>query len=105
MRSAKRHINPIDMEIIYRAYRSVWTVLNQEKRLTDSDEARDLSKVTQKKKNCGKGIDSKPSGSEFRKIGVKNPQKSPPKKDYDLPQRCCPPSSKKIPPRMKKFVW
>jgi hypothetical protein len=49
MRSAKGHIRPIDMEIIYRAYRSVWTVLNDEKRLTDSDEARELSdKVTRK---------------------------------------------------------
>ena len=47
MRSAKKHIHPIDMEIIYRAYRSVWTVLNQEKRLTDSDEVHELSdKVT-----------------------------------------------------------
>jgi hypothetical protein len=49
MRSAKKHINPVDMEVIYRAYRSVWTVLSQEKRLTDSDEARALSdKVTRK---------------------------------------------------------
>jgi hypothetical protein len=49
MRSAKRHITPVDMEIIYRAYRSVWTVLNHEKRLTDSDEAHELSdKVTRK---------------------------------------------------------
>ena len=49
MRSAKRHIHPIDMEIIYRAYRSVWTVLNHEKRLTDSDETHELSnKVTRK---------------------------------------------------------
>jgi hypothetical protein len=49
MRSAKRYIHPIDMEIIYRAYRSVWTVLNQEKCLTDSDEAHELSdKVTRK---------------------------------------------------------
>ena len=36
MRSKKSHIHPIDMEVIYRAYRSVWTVLNYEKRLTDS---------------------------------------------------------------------
>ena len=44
---AKKHITPIDMEIIYRAYRSVWTVLNHEKRLTD--EAHELSdKVTRK---------------------------------------------------------
>lgn len=49
MRSAKKHIHPIDMEIIYRAYRSVWTVLNHENRLTDSDEAHALSgKVTRK---------------------------------------------------------
>ena len=47
MRSAKKHITPIDMEIIYRAYRSVWTALNHEKRLTDADEAHELSdKVT-----------------------------------------------------------
>ena len=40
---------PIDMEVIYRAYRSVWTVLNYEKRLTDSDEAHELrDKVTRK---------------------------------------------------------
>ena len=32
-----------------KAYRSVWTVLNYEKRLTDSDEAHELSdKVTRK---------------------------------------------------------
>jgi hypothetical protein len=49
MRSARKHINPIEMEIIYRAYRSVWTVLNQEKHLSDSNEARELSdKVTRK---------------------------------------------------------
>jgi len=49
MRSAKKHITPIDMEIIYRAYRSVWTALNHEKRLTDADEAHELSdKVTRK---------------------------------------------------------
>jgi len=49
MRSKKSHIHPIDMEVIYRAYRSVWTVLNYEKRLTDSDEAHELSdKVTRK---------------------------------------------------------
>ena len=49
MRSAKRHIHPVDMEVIYRAYRSVWTVLNCEKRLTDSNEAHELSdKVTRK---------------------------------------------------------
>jgi hypothetical protein len=49
MRSAKRHIRPIDMEIIYRAYKSVWTVLNDGKRATDSHEAHELSdKVTRK---------------------------------------------------------
>jgi hypothetical protein len=49
MRSEKRHITPIDMEVIYRAYRSVWTELNYEKRLTDSNEAKELSaKVTRK---------------------------------------------------------
>ena len=49
MRSAKRHINPIDMEVIYRAYRSVWAALDHERRLTDSNEAHELSdKVTRK---------------------------------------------------------
>jgi hypothetical protein len=49
MRSAKKHINPIDMEIIYRAYRSVWTVLSHEKPAINSSEARELSdKVTRK---------------------------------------------------------
>jgi hypothetical protein len=49
MRSAKMHIRPIDMETIYRAYRSVWTVLNDGKRVIDSHEAHELSdKVTRK---------------------------------------------------------
>jgi hypothetical protein len=49
MRSAKRYIRPIDMEIIYRAYRSVWTVLNDGNRMADAVEARELSdKVTRK---------------------------------------------------------
>lgn len=49
MRSKKKHIRPVDMEIIYRAYRSVWTVLNDGKRVTDSVEAHELSdKVTRK---------------------------------------------------------
>ena len=49
MRSEKKHIRPVDMEIIYRAYRSVWTVLSQGKYLTDSDEAHKLSdRVTRK---------------------------------------------------------
>ena len=30
MRSVKKYITPIDMEIIYRAYKSVWTELNHE---------------------------------------------------------------------------
>ena len=49
MRSTKRHIRAIDMEIIYRAYRSVWTVLNDGNRVANSDEARELGdKVTRK---------------------------------------------------------
>ena len=49
MRSTRRYIRPIDMEIIYRAYRSVWTVLNDGKRVTNSDDARELSdRVTRK---------------------------------------------------------
>jgi hypothetical protein len=49
MRSAKRHIRPIDMEIIYRAYRSVWTALNDGTRAADSDEAHKLrDEVTRK---------------------------------------------------------
>jgi len=49
MRSAKRHIRPIDMEIIYRAYRSVWTVVNDGKRVADPNEAHELrDKVTRK---------------------------------------------------------
>ena len=49
MRSAKRHITPVDMEVIYRAYRSIWTVLNYEERLTDADDAEELrDKVTRK---------------------------------------------------------
>ena len=56
MRAAKGHIRPIDMEIIYRAYRSVWTVLNDGNRLTDSDEARELSdKVTRKLVEVARG--------------------------------------------------
>ena len=35
MHSAKKHITPIDMEIIYRAYRSVWTERTYENRITD----------------------------------------------------------------------
>jgi hypothetical protein len=49
MRSTKRHIRAIDMEIIYRAYRSVWTALNDGNRVANSDEARELGdKVTRK---------------------------------------------------------
>jgi hypothetical protein len=56
MRSAERQIRPIDMEIIYRAYRSVWTVLNDGKRVTDSAEARELSdKVTRKLVEVARG--------------------------------------------------
>jgi len=43
MRSKKKHIRPVDMEIIYRAHRSVWTVLNDGKRVTNSVEAHELS--------------------------------------------------------------
>jgi hypothetical protein len=49
MRSAKRHIHPVDMEVLYRAYRSVWTVLNCEKRLTDSNKAHELSDMVTRK--------------------------------------------------------
>ena len=46
---AMKHITPIDMEIISRAHRSVWTALNHDRRLTNSDEAHELSdKVTRK---------------------------------------------------------
>jgi hypothetical protein len=49
MRSVKRHIRPIDMEIIYRAHRAVLTVLSDGKRVPDSHEAHELSdKVTRK---------------------------------------------------------
>jgi hypothetical protein len=44
---AKKHITPIDMEIIYRAHRSVWAALKHEKLLGGSDENHELSdKVT-----------------------------------------------------------
>ncbi len=46
---AKKHITPIDMEMISRAHRSVWTALKHEKLLGSSDEAHELSdKVTRK---------------------------------------------------------
>ncbi len=49
MRSVKKYITPIDMEIIYRAYRSVWTELNPEESGIDPRKARELSdKVTRK---------------------------------------------------------
>jgi hypothetical protein len=49
MCSVKKYITPIDMEIIYRAYRSVWTELNQEESGIDPHKARELSdKVTRK---------------------------------------------------------
>jgi hypothetical protein len=43
MRSAKKHIRPVDMMTIYRAHRSIWGVLNQGKRVVDPNEARELS--------------------------------------------------------------
>lgn len=56
MHSAKRYIRPIDMEIIYRAYRSVWTEINDGKSVTDSAEARELSnKVTRKLVEVARG--------------------------------------------------
>ena len=49
MRSVKKYITPIDMEIIYRAYKSVWIELNQEESGIDPHKARELSdKVTRK---------------------------------------------------------
>jgi len=49
MRSVKKYITPIDMQIIYRAYKSVWTELNQEESGIDPHKARELSdKVTRK---------------------------------------------------------
>jgi hypothetical protein len=41
--SSTKYITPIDMEIIYRAYKSVWTVLGHERRLADSNDAHELS--------------------------------------------------------------
>ena len=44
---AKKTIMPIDMEIISRAHKSVWTVLKHEKIAGNTDEIRELSdKVT-----------------------------------------------------------
>jgi ribosomal protein L4 len=46
---AKKHITPIDMEVIYRALRSVWAALKQEKLVSSSDKTHELSdKVTRK---------------------------------------------------------
>jgi len=46
---AKKHITPIDMEIISRAHRSVWTALKHEKLPSSSDKTHELSdKVTRK---------------------------------------------------------
>lgn len=46
---AKKHITPIDMEMISRAHRSVWTVLKHEKLLGSPDETHELSdEVTRK---------------------------------------------------------
>jgi hypothetical protein len=46
---ANKHIIPIDMEIISRAHRSVWTALHHDKRLTNCDEVHELSdRVTRK---------------------------------------------------------
>jgi hypothetical protein len=38
MRSAKKYIRPVDMITIYRARRSVWSVLNQGNRLVSLNE-------------------------------------------------------------------
>jgi hypothetical protein len=47
MRSKNTYITPIDMEVIYRAHKSVLTLLNQERPSLNPSEARDLSdKVT-----------------------------------------------------------
>jgi voltage-gated potassium channel Kch len=44
---AKKTIMPIDMEIISRAHKSVWTALKHKKTVVNSDETRELSdKVT-----------------------------------------------------------
>ena len=49
MRSTKKYITPIDMEIIYRAYKSVCIELNQEKTGIDPHQARELNdKITRK---------------------------------------------------------
>jgi hypothetical protein len=43
MRSAKKHIRPVDMMTIYRAHRSVWRVLKESKWAVDPQESRELS--------------------------------------------------------------
>lgn len=49
MRSGNKYITPVDMEIIYRAHRSILTLLNQEHHSLNASEARDLSdRVTRK---------------------------------------------------------
>jgi hypothetical protein len=46
---AKKHITPIDMEIISRAHRSVWAALKHKKLPSSSDKTHELSdKVTRK---------------------------------------------------------
>ena len=42
MRSAKQHIKPIDMELISQAYKSAWSTLNQNNRLTDPGKAAEV---------------------------------------------------------------
>jgi hypothetical protein len=46
-------VTPIDMEIISRAHRSVWTALKLKELLTSSDEARELS---DKCRTCSEGV-------------------------------------------------
>jgi hypothetical protein len=49
MRSAKKFMTPVDIELIHRAQRSVLTVLNEKRPPVNSSEARELSdKVTRK---------------------------------------------------------
>jgi hypothetical protein len=43
MRSAKKYIRPIDMITISQAHKSVWRVLNEDKRAVDLNESRELS--------------------------------------------------------------
>ena len=49
MRSTKKYMTPVDMEVVNRAHRSIWTMLKQENGLANSNEARELSdRVTRK---------------------------------------------------------